>query len=217
MSTEFKINADLISELAEAATVVASKDAYRPVLGCVRFRTVGNDTVTVEVTDSYRLMRLDATVNLDISGDPVDVLLNAKQLAAAVKPFRSAKKSDARVPTILSVTVDDTAVTFTDGTNVAAAGLHPGDYPDTSKIVDWDDDSPVDNDPGVTAFNLGYLADIHKVMRKFRGDNTHAPVRVQYLRTDKPSLFEVKRLDIIGDTDRPEVRMRYLLMPRRCD
>lgn len=209
---EFKIPADVLSEMAEAAALVASTDESRLAICQVHVHSPEKDVLEFTATDSYRLVRLTFS-DAEYSFEDIDFLTPAKAFADAVKQFRSAKKSDAKIiSTVTVAAVDDQSpITVSDGLSTIQLQRAFYDFPNVDRLIDWD--NPLHESTECVGFNPKYLADIGKVASKFRGDNSDMPVRVHGVHHNKPSLFEMKRAACIGD--HYNVRVRYLLMPVR--
>ena len=205
--SEFKMDADMLSEVAEACALVASPDDSRPILQCVCIRQTGEGTL-FEVTDSYRLLRILVDTDLSITAP---ILVEAKALAEAAKQFRSSKKSDAKTPrsVIMSARRDDMLHLHHEPTLIGLTQVR-GDFPDTAKIVE--DDPPTEWE-GTIGFNPEYLSDIGKIVKKFRGSK-HPRADMYGLSRTKPNYWRLANLTTV--TELP-VRATYILMPVRID
>ena len=203
--SEFKIDADVLSEIAEACALVASTDDSRPVLQCVNI-TRRTACTMFEVTDSYRLLRVFLDLELP---DHTKIQVNAKGLAAAAKQFRSSKKSDAKYPKTLTVEVTKDVVFLQLDATRTALQQTAGDWPDTEKVVDFDNMPEWTGEP--CGFNPKYLSDIGKIVTKFRGSD-FARVDCLAMNPLKPSYWTLENLSSITDID---VEAQYILMPYR--
>lgn len=207
MSVSFKMDADMLSEVAEAVALVASTDDSRPVLQSVCIRQTDDGTL-FEVTDSYRLLRILVNTGIHPSHDPI--LVEAKELAEAAKRFRSSKKSDAKTPRSVTLEANNDMLHLQHEPTLIGLTQVRGEFPDTAKIVE--DDPPTEWE-GNIGFNPEYLSDIGKIVKKFRGSKQPRADMYGLSRT-RPNYWRLANLKTV--TDLP-VTATYILMPVRID
>ena len=195
-----------------AAAVFAVTDSGRPILGGVLLESVSDnrETVTIYATDSYKLIRITAKLEVQgVEGHAVEggapVILGAKSLLTGLKYILASEKRGAYVV----LESDGVTASLTNILSGATAGVEviEGTYPNAASLIGTAGYS--DTFEGA-AFNPVFLGDIAGAAVKFHGTkkmtNTGA-LKLERADRNRPAHF-VTRSEETGE-------LLALLMPVR--
>ena len=181
----------------------ASSDASWPVGGALRVTSDGHGTVTMEATDSYRLVKItlgSVRTPADLAVPTFDVLLPGKWLIAQLP------KAKRVVGVGFDLTRETVTVRDLDYHTSATAPLITGTYPNTAVIWDNRADEYV---AGLDGKEFGLNPTLLSKVLKSCSD--WASADVQRIRVSSLDLLKPVRFDV----DCPDGDMAATLMPMR--